>query len=200
MEPYLGQSEPEPQPSEPPETPVAAPVNPAPQQEPAVGDTQPYTDQPQISPVLQWQASEYISREKNTAWFVGLAVIAAALSAIAIFLIKDFTFALLVVVMAVALVVIARRPAKEMLYQLSDTQLRVGDKTFPLHSFRAFGVVQDGAIYYVSLVPIKRFRPSVNVYFPQELGEQIVDILGSVLPMEDMKPDMIDKITEKLNF
>lgn len=221
MEPYSGQSGPDQQPAtQPPATP--APIDPYLQQasatlppEPVVAMTEP-EPQPELeniqtspapgsyqastAPVLQWQASEYINREKNTTWFVGLVVVAVALAVVAIFLMKDFTFALLIVVMAVALAVIARRPSREIQYQLSEAQLRVGEKTFPLGNFRAFGVVQEGAIYSVSLTPVKRFRPSVNVYFPQELGEQIVDILGSVLPMEDMKPDMIDKITEKLNF
>jgi len=50
------------------------------------------------------------------------------------------------------------------------------------------------------LIPIKRFAPGVSVYFPDEVGEKVVDILGSRLPMENLKLDMIDIIVRKLHL
>ena len=50
------------------------------------------------------------------------------------------------------------------------------------------------------MLPVKRFAPSVNVYFPPENGEQIVDVFGAVLPMEEVKQDFIDRLSEKLHF
>jgi hypothetical protein len=49
-------------------------------------------------------------------------------------------------------------------------------------------------------LPKKRFSPSVSIYFPEESGEQIVDILGSILPMEKIKLDFIDRIVRKLKL
>lgn len=150
--------------------------------------------------VLEWTASEYVEHEKSNTWFVWLGVIALALLILAVFVIKEYTFAALIVVMTVSIVVWARRPAMEMHYQLSADMIAVNDKQFMLHGFRAFGVLQEGAIYYAVLLPIKRFSPGVNVYFPHKLGEQIVDVFGATLPMEDIKPDFIDKLTNRLNF
>lgn len=149
---------------------------------------------------LEWQASEYVEHEKSLKWFIVLGAVTAALVALAIFLLKNYTFAVLLVVMAAAIVVWAKRPAREMYYKLETATIWVNDKPFALHDFRAFGLVQDGAIYTVTLLPNKRFSPGVTVYFPHELGEQIVDVLGASLPMEDMEPDWIDKLTRKLNF
>lgn len=149
---------------------------------------------------VMWQASEYITREKNTLWFVALLIIALALVALALFLVKDVTFAILVVVMAVAVFLFARRPARDMSYQLSHAGLTVNGKFFGFHDYRAFGVVQEGAVYSITMLPIKRFAPSVNVYFPPEYGEQIVDIFGSVLPMENVKQSFVDQLSEKLHF
>ena len=150
--------------------------------------------------VLEWQASEYDEREKSAVWFVVLGIVTLGLLALAIFVLKEYTFAALILVMAVAVVVWARRPATNVQYQLSATSVVINGKIFPLHSFRAFGVVQQAEISSIVLLPIKRFVPGVNVHFPHELGEQIVDVLGAVLAMEDVKPDFIDKLTNHLNF
>ncbi len=149
---------------------------------------------------FEWQASEYVEHEKSAKWFIVLIVVALALAALAVFLLKNYTFAILIVVMAVAVAVWAKRPAAEMQYQLDASGVSVNGKHFAMHDFRAFGVLQDGGIYAVTLLPTKRFSPGVTIYFPHELGEQIVDMLGMALPMEDMQPDWIDKLTRKLNF
>lgn len=149
---------------------------------------------------LEWQASEYVEHEKSIKWFIVLGVIVVILAALAVFLMKNYLFAVLIVVMGSAIAVWAKRPATEMHYQLSPESVLVNDKRFVLHDFRAFGLLQEGAVYSVILLPNKRFSPGVNIYFPHELGEQIVDTLGAALPMEDIQPDWIDKLTRKLNF
>ena len=59
----------------------------------------------QPAPVaIEWQASEYVTREKDTTWFILLGVVAVVLFVVALLVIKDITFALLVVVMAVAMI------------------------------------------------------------------------------------------------
>jgi hypothetical protein len=50
------------------------------------------------------------------------------------------------------------------------------------------------------LIPTKRFAPGVSVYFPTEVGEQIVDILGQRLPMENLKLDLVDVVVRKLRL
>lgn len=152
------------------------------------------------SNVLQWQASEYVEHQKSPSWFLGLWASAAALLVVAIFIMREYTFAALIVVMAAAIAIWAKRSAREMHYQLDSSALTVNGKRFTLDSFRAFGVLQEDAIYYAVLLPNKRFSPGVNVYFTHDLGERIVDMLGAALPMEDVKPDVIDNLSRRLNF
>ena len=39
-----------------------------------------------------------------------------------------------------------------------------------------------------------------NIYFPEESGEKIVDMLAARLPMKEVKPDFIDRILAKLHL
>lgn len=150
--------------------------------------------------MLSWQASEYVHHEKQGLWFVPLLLGALVLLALAIFVVQSITFSVLIVVMTIALGVYAVRPPRIISYQLSNYGVRIDDKSFHFHDFRYFGIIQDGPLYSATLVPNKRFAPAVNIYFPAEDGEKIVDILGAYLPMEKIELDFIDKLTRQLRF
>jgi hypothetical protein len=103
--------------------------------------------------------------------------------------------------MAVAVVIYVRRPPRTLTYALSGKQgLYVGEKLYHFDEFKAFGLIKDGEHNSIMLIPRKRFAPGVSVYFPEEAGEQIVDVLGQRLPMEDLKLDVIDVVVRKLRL
>ncbi len=160
-----------------------------------------YTRPSQDSETVHWVASEYIAAEKGSLWFVIFGIIAAALIATDIIFIKSYSFSVLVVVMALAVVMLSRRPPQQINYTLSGQQgLYVGEQLHHFSEFKSFGLVSDDGNHSIMLVPIKRFSLGVSVYFPQDVGEQIIDILGARLPMEDMKLDLVDKIVRKLRL
>ena len=150
---------------------------------------------------VRWSASEYIQAEKNGLWFVALGIVTVAFIATDILFLKSYTFSLLVVVMAISIIVFSRRPPREVQYTLSGAQgLYVGDRLYHFSEFKAFGVINDNGNNSIMLIPTKRFSPGVSVYFPQEVGEEIVDILGARLPMQELKLDIIDKIVRRLRL
>ena len=157
---------------------------------------------PQLSPAdpVRWQAAEYIQREKNGLWLVGFVAVTLGLMALAIFLIQSWTFAVLVPVMAVALLTYTHRPPRMLNYALSGKGLYVNDRLYSFAEFKAFGVIKDDNEYSIMLVPIKRFRPGVSVYFPQEVGEALVDLLATRLPMRDLHLDAVDRLIRKLRI
>lgn len=164
------------------------------------------TVEPDKKPIIDnepvhWTASEYIVEDKNTLWFVIFGIVALGLIAVDIFLLKSYTFSVLVVVMAVALIVYSRRPPRVIEYTLSGDQgLYAGDKLYHFNEFKAFGLIRDRDQHSIMLIPTKRFSPGVSVYFPEEVGEKIVDILGARLPMETLKLDIIDILVRKLRL
>lgn len=153
------------------------------------------TDEP-----LSWQASEFVHHEKEGTWFLALLGVTIVLLLIDFFLVRSWTFGALIIVMAVAVVVIARRPPRTITYTLSSHGIRIDDKQFNFQDFRAFGIVQENAFYSIRLVPNKRFMPMVSVFFPTEQGEEIVEVFGRALPMENIERDTIDKLVEKIRF
>lgn len=187
-------SQPSAAPSVPPSTNTDSTISPSQEEVPADASAT-----PEMEPI-RWQANEYIHHEKNALWFVIFAVVVLALMAIAIFLMNSITFAILVPVMAAALLVYTHRPPRVLEYTLSRQGIHVNDHLYSFGEFKAFGIIRDGEEYSVMLIPTKRFRQGVTIYFPEESGEAIVDMLGARLPMQELHLDVVDKIIRKLRI
>jgi hypothetical protein len=149
--------------------------------------------------IINWEAKEYLERDRNVGWFVGLIVVGLVLVGVAVWL-QVWTFAALVVVSVVALMVYAKRPPRVLHYSLSAKGLSEGNKLYSFDQFKSFGVSNEGAHFSVVLTPKKRFLPQVRVYFPEVQGEEIVDVFGGRLPMESVKPDFLDKAVRFLRI
>jgi hypothetical protein len=149
---------------------------------------------------LHWQGTEYVHHEKDAVWFVIFGVVVVILMAAAIFLVQSWTFGVLIPVMAIALIVYTRRPPRLIDYTLSPKGLYVNDHLYAFSEFKGFGVIRDGNEYSIMLIPTKRFRLGVSIYFPEDKGEVIVDMLGARLPMQEMKLDAFDRIIHKLRI
>lgn len=159
----------------------------------------PVVDPLPTTPGLKWEASEYIQHEKDIGWFIILIAIAATLFGLAL-LFRQWTFAPLVIAMTVSIIVYARRPPRILRYELSADHFSIEDRTYPYHDFKAFSLTKDGPLHMITLIPRKRFAPPVSMYFEEKDGEQIVDIVGSHMPLEPARHDLFDELVRKLRF
>lgn len=192
-----------------------------PQQAPSQQPQQPSYEQPNSGPIVtlspeqdqapqapgiepmepvHWQATEYVHREKDQMWFVIFGIVVIVLIAVAIFVIKSWTFAALIPVMAAALIVYTRRPPRLLDYTLSRQGLYINDQLYPFSEFKSFSLIHGVDQYLITLIPTKRFKPGVSINFPEEVGEAIVDMLAARLPMREMQPDLVDRLIRKLHL
>ena len=161
----------------------------------------PFVEDTPDNPPITWTAQEYIHLDRSPLWFVAFIAVVLGLVALSVFVLNAWSFAVLVVVMAVALIVYIRRPPRTLTYALSPNQgLYVGERLYTFDEFKAFGLIQDDGNFSIMLIPRKRFAPGVSVFFPEDAGERIVDILGQRLPMENLKLDIVDVIVRKLRL
>ena len=148
---------------------------------------------------ITWEAEEYLVREHNVAWYVGLFIVTAGLCALAIWF-RWWTFLILIILSAIAILISAFRPPRKIKYVLTQDGLLEGNKLHNYNEFRAFGILKEGANYSAVLIPKKRLSINVKVYFPAGSGEAIVDALGARLPREEVKQDILDKIVDFLRI
>ncbi len=150
--------------------------------------------------VVRWQGPEYLEHDRGKQWYILFGVVTLALMAVAAFVIRSWSFVMLIPVMAVALFVYTRRPPMLVDYVVSRKGVHVNDKLYTYDQFRSFSVTSNAGTHSVLLVPRKRFRMGINAYFPEEVGEALVDMLAARLPMQTHTPDSIDKLLAKLRI
>ena len=148
---------------------------------------------------ISWEAEEYIVRDKNAGWYVGMVVVGLLLSALAIWL-QAWTFLAVIVLSVVALLVYTLRPPRMLHYSLTERGLSEGEHLYNYDDFKAFGVLKEGQHFAIVLTPRKRFSPRVTVFFPEAQGEEIVDAFGARLPMEEVHLDALDKLVKFLRI
>ena len=148
---------------------------------------------------VSWEAKEYIERDRNVWWYIGLFTVGIGLCILSIFL-QWWSFIALIVVCIIAILVTSTRPPRKIQYSLDKDGLTEGNKLHKYDEFRAFGILKEGSHFSAVLIPKKRFAMQVKVYFPGDSGEAIVDALGARLPMEEVKLDFLDKLVNFLRI
>ncbi|MBR2753969.1 hypothetical protein IKD82_02300 [Candidatus Saccharibacteria bacterium] len=148
---------------------------------------------------VSWEAEEYIVRDRDGWWYVGLAVVGIALCVLSIVL-KWWTFLILVILSIIMILISTFRPPRKIQYLLNKEGLTEGGRLHKYEDYKAFGILKEDSHFSAILIPKKRFGLSVKVYFPGDNGEAIVDMLGSRLPMEEIKLDFLDKIVNFLRI
>lgn len=155
--------------------------------------------QAEVTEPLSWSSSEYIHHAKSAGWYLVFGVVMLVIIVIAL-RVGSPTFTLLVVVMTVALAVMSNRKPQVLNYVLSASSLQIDQKSFAISEFKSFGVTSEGAFYSIALIPVKRFMPAINIYFSEENGEKIVDILSTHLTMQHTEPDFAEKFFRSIRF
>lgn len=158
--------------------------------------------------LIKWTASEAVAQERGKGWYISVILIAVSAVVIVVLLwifkiislMTTITTGILVVIITVSVFVIAKSPIREVEYILTNSGIIIDGKLYPFKDFRSFGVRQLDAMWQLILLPIKRFGVSTTIFIHEDQGEEIVDILGAVLPMEEVKIDTIDKIVHKLKM
>ncbi|USN96545.1 MAG: hypothetical protein H6797_05800 [Candidatus Nomurabacteria bacterium] len=162
-------------------------------------DDEYYDEEEPSSEPVTWTAQEYIHHEKGAGWFSLFAAVIVILGGISVWT-QAWSFTVLIVVIAFVIVVYSRRPPHELTYTIDDDGLTIDSTLHNFDNFKSFGIIRDGEEFSVMLIPTQRFQPGITVYFPEESGEAIVDMLGSRLPMKELHLDMIDRIVRMLRL
>jgi hypothetical protein len=149
---------------------------------------------------ITWTASEFMDHTKSASWYIGLLLVAVALSVGFYALFRDLITAIVILVAAAALGFYARRQPRQLEYQLDSQGLSIESKHFPYSSFRSFSVVDEGPFGSIAFMPLKRFGLIITVYFDPQDEDHIVELIGEHLPLEPHTQDAVDRFMTRIRF
>ena len=142
---------------------------------------------------IAWNAPEGVRVQRGAVWYILFAIVLVGLMALAILVFKNWTFTILLPIMAVALFVLSNKNPQTINYAISPKGIYIADTLHDFSEFRAFGLLHENDQHSILLLPVKRFSPGLTIYFSEAEGEKIVDMLGARLPMQEIKPDALEK-------
>ena len=149
---------------------------------------------------IRWSASEFVSHDKTTGWYIMLGLIAFVLAGIMFAITREVFSVIVVLVLAVALGVFGALKPRTLEYAIDGDGITVGDKHFTYDMFRSFAIIEDAPVPSIQLLPQKRFMVPITIYFAPTDADVIIDSLGQFLPFEHKKRDAVDKISSRIRF
>jgi hypothetical protein len=114
--------------------------------------------------------------------------------------VSGITSALVVAAACVAVGVFAGREPATRKYEISEEGVSVDGVLHPYEAFKSFAVVEEGAVTSIWLKPMRRFTPTLVMYFAGEDEENIVNALENFLPEETQVLDVFERAARKIRF
>ncbi len=149
---------------------------------------------------IQWTASEYISHEKDTMWYVSVSLASLVIAGIVYFVTKELIASITIVVVAFSAVFFAGRKPETKTYRITTNTVTIDDKKYSLSDFKSFSIVDEGAIDSIWFKPLARFKPMLIIYFAPQDEEKIAEALSNFLPYENRELDALDRLTRRMRF
>ncbi len=149
---------------------------------------------------LKWTASEYVAHQKSTSWYAILGGASVLVCLIVYLVTRNWLSSAAILTVCVCIGVFAAREPREIPYEITSSGVKVGQRFFPYSQFKSFSVMQEGAIKCVWLRSLKKFAPTVAMYFAPDEEDKVVDNLSNFLPHEERQPDAIDRMSQRFRF
>lgn len=150
---------------------------------------------------VSWTASEFIAYQKDTGWYIKALLVLVVIAGLSYLITSgDIASVVIIVIVIGVFISFASRQPRTLTYQVTNKGLQVGEKLYAYNTLKSFAVIDEGNINSIDLIPLKRFMPSVSIYFDPKDETAIVQALGEFLPKEDRQQAPIDKLMHKIRF
>lgn len=149
---------------------------------------------------VSWSASEFIAHEKTPLWYMSLAGVAAVLVLAVFFLFHDMVAAFAIIFVAILFGFLAAHKPRVLNYHIGPAGLTIDRKMYNFAEFKSFGVIDEGAFSSITFMPMKRFMPTLSIYYPPEEEETIVNALSNYLPFAPVSHDLIDRLMHRIRL
>jgi hypothetical protein len=136
--------------------------------EPALEDTE---------PLLTWTAAEFVAHDKSARWYALLALVIVLLATVSYLISRDKVTTAVIAICGILFAIYAGHKPRQLQYSIDSYALTIGIKRYPFGSFRSFTVTHDGPVTSVTLMPLKRFSPSLTLYFDVDADGPVTDVL-----------------------
>jgi hypothetical protein len=148
---------------------------------------------------ITWMTPEFHDHEKSISWYFILAIATVGLAAILFLWTKSIVTGVAVVISGIILGIYGTNRPGQLEYLMNPGGIRIGSKQYQYDDFKLF-IVTTGSFPEITLVPVKRFMPSLSVRYSPDVENKVLNMLADHLPFEERRPDLIDTLMHRMRF
>jgi len=149
---------------------------------------------------IQWQAPEFEKHEKGPAWFIILGISALIIFTIVI-LMKNFIFAILIVMMVFVVYIYALKEPRLLIFKISGKGITIDDKIYSFDELKSFWIFYEPPeTKELSVRSKKWLMPLIKIPIDKQDPNLIRSALIKFIPEQKQEQSLIDIIARSLRF
>ncbi|OGZ33920.1 MAG: hypothetical protein A2Y98_00375 [Candidatus Portnoybacteria bacterium RBG_19FT_COMBO_36_7] len=149
---------------------------------------------------IQWQAPEFEKHEKGLAWFIILGIFALTIFTI-VLLMKNFIFAILIVMMVFIVFIYALKEPRIITFKISAKGINIGDKNYSFSELKSFWIFYEPPeIKELSIKSKKWIMPLIKIPLDKQDPTFIRNALIKFMPEQMQEQSLIDILAKNLKF
>lgn len=149
---------------------------------------------------VRWEAPEHHHIEKSHDWYWALGILTIAATITALFL-GNMLFGILILIAGGIVSIAAAREPQIIPFAITQRGVQIGNELFPYSTLEAFCLDEEHPYGPQLLISSKRiFVPMLVIPIPDEVVDDIDDIIGERLPEDELEEPLFNKVMEFLGF
>lgn len=150
--------------------------------------------------ILSWQAPEYEPRPRTREWFMTLWILAVS-ATLAAFILRNFTFGVFLLLAALVLTIIGKRPPRMLEASIDNEAVRFGPSRYYFDRIEGFSVEKIDQHEGRVLLKLKHsFMPLITLPVTGIEPETIDTLLAKHLPRKKLEESLLEKIIHYLGI
>lgn len=151
------------------------------------------------SATLQWEADEHRHIEHGSDWYWALGVVAIATALIAV-LLGDVLFAVLIIVAAITMSLIARKPPHRVVFEISKDGIKTGETIHSYQECLSFWVEENDHGTLLLVDTTKPLSPNLVIHVDGIEADNVRSALRPYIEETPMREPFSHRILEFFGF
>jgi hypothetical protein len=149
---------------------------------------------------FKWSAASIRDRKRKFTWYMGLILISIAVSVAFYFLTHDIITIVILMISVILIAYYGVKKPRKINYTIEGSNLTINDRRYDLNNYKYFVLNDRSHGGDISLIPLKRFSPSINLNFSNQDYDELINNLGNFMPMEQKESDFFDSLLRYIGF
>ena len=149
---------------------------------------------------VSWSAVEFIEHGKGANWYLLLLLATAVFAGLIFLLTRDKITTGIIIFCALVFGVYAARKPRTLNYVVDEHGFMIGEKFYAYASFRSYSLIDEGQMYSLLLLPLRRFMPMITVYYEKKDENKIIDVISRHLPLDNRGHDTMEQFLRRIKF